>query len=107
MAARIYSTDEPVHIGEKIYKMFDVHDLCIVTGLWDSKVKGELVLKEIRRLDILDNVKPDSSGAKIRRSKKVPDSIGGPLAQKIFRYKIEGDAKLEPDKVKYTIWRLQ
>jgi len=90
MKPRIYNTDDPKDIAEKIWKFFEVHDLCIVTGF----DKGMAVLKHLEKLDRDENVRGHG-----RVNRKLDNSIGGAVAHKIFRYNIE--------KTKYTIWRLQ
>lgn len=68
-------------------------------GKW--KPKGEIVCDLLWSYDRLHNVKTNSKDSRIKR--KPSNSIGGYLADKIFRWKID---VLEDD-VKYTIWRIQ
>lgn len=67
-------------------------------GRW--KPKGEIVCDLLWKYDRIHNVK-NNSESRIKR--KPSNSIGGYLADKIFRFKID---VLETD-VKYTIWRIQ
>lgn len=105
LETRVYDTDIVEDIAKKIFYKFEVNQSCAVTGLdFDEQTRrplarGELVLSELKRLDRLENY----SGSGARKSKKIPDSIGGPLAQKIFRFK-----KVIVDEVpKFTFWRVQ
>lgn len=63
---------------------------------------GKLVVDELERLDLLENTRDE--GGRIRRKRyKPPNTVGGYVAQKIFRYKQE----TRNSKMIYQIWRLQ
>lgn len=67
-------------------------------GKW--KPKGEIVCDLLWEYDRKFNVR-EKSEHRIRR--KPPQSIGGYLADKIFRWKYE----IIDNDVKYSIWRIQ
>ena len=90
-------------IAYTIFHDFDINQSCSITG-WvtmDNKVfpLGELVIEHLRKLDNIEN----TTDGRSRKRKVLPDSIGGFVAQKIFRFK-----KVKDDNhFKYTIWRVQ
>lgn len=109
---KIYEHESPEEIAKKIYDNFEVFASCSILGYWDignTKMhpKGDLVCDELKRLDRVDNTKPvRGKGDKLVRTRRKPsNSIGGYLAQKIFRY--EKTEMAENPYIKYTIWRIQ
>jgi hypothetical protein len=107
MPTRILDTDGFQEVAKKIFKDFDLNQSCTVTG-WvqfedlSTKPKGEMVLKELERLDSVDNIRP-AGKRMVRRRKRWPDSIGDYIAGKAFRWK----KVIVDNEVKYTIWRTQ
>lgn len=106
MSVKIYDTDTVEEIAEKIFNYFDVGASCTVSGfeILENGVvaKGELVLKELERLDEINNCRY-AAGKKIRNYKYKKNSIGGTIAQKIFSW----DKRISDKEPKYTIWRFQ
>lgn len=101
---QIYDTDDAILTAQKIYFKMGVLESVAITGFHYEGIrlepKGDKVLEELRKLDIRDNVNPEAIGRTPRRKRKIlPNSIGGYVAQKIFRFKIDQD--------KTTIWRVQ
>lgn len=110
---QIYDTDTWKETADKIWSdSFEVNMSCSIYGIEiiDGKAiaKGELVVNELRRLDAKENISVGVSGKKSRKRKILPDSIGGYVAHKIFRFKhvtITDDVK--GGTIKYNIWRTQ
>lgn len=107
MENRVLESDNYMIMAEKIYTVFEVLQSCTISGwvvgeedLWE---KGQMVCDELRKLDMRDNVKTPKEGRPSRRRKIIPDSIGGYLAHKIFKYK----RVVVDNKPKWTIWRIQ
>ena len=95
-------------IAEIIFNKFTVMQSCKITGFeMDErsrvKAKGELVCDKLWALDQFHNVKVQGAKKENRIKRRPPNSIGGYLADKIFRWKIQ----MLKDDVKYTIWRIQ
>lgn len=106
---RILPDDSVQEIARKIFYGFELNQSCIVRGyVEDSKTeevfsKGELVLKELERMDMLDNTYIASDKRPRRKRVKPPNTIGGFVAQKIFTYKQE----TRNSNVCISIWRTQ
>lgn len=87
-----------------IFEHFIIGQSCTITGYIEREdgfwSKGELVIEELKRLDLLNNCNQDTKGKFRRKRKILPDTIGGYVAQKIFKFKIT-------ELTKYTIWRIQ
>jgi hypothetical protein len=103
---KIHSTDSPEEIAAKIYHDFEVGASCSIFGFCigteDLIPKGDLVLKELRRLDEADNTR--FVGKKKTRSYKYKqESIGGTIAQKIFTW----EKRVVDKEPRITIWRYQ
>lgn len=105
---KVYDTDSVYEIAHKIYYDFEVHMSCSIYGFMVDEdqmkmyAKGELVWKEIEKIDTNINVRDE--GAKRRRNYKYKkESIGGPIAQKIFTK----DVKIIDNVPRWTIWRYQ
>lgn len=104
----ILHDDNPVQIALKIFEDFELNQSCTITGhiVYEEErrvaFKGEVVLDELRKLDVYHNT--DEGGKKPRRKRVVlPDTIGGWVAQKIFKYKkvvLDGETRI-------SIWRIQ
>lgn len=106
MEIRVYDNETVQEIAYKIYQSFEIFQSCKVTGFIQDgrrmEAKGELVLKEIDRLDRLDNVR--KMGEKMtRKRKKPPNTVGGYVAHKIFQW----EKNIVDNEVRYTIWRIQ
>lgn len=105
---KIYDTETPREIAEKIFYKFDISASCSIYGFYMDEFKnklvpkGELVLEQLRTLDEIENCRY-TGNKKIRNYKYRKDSIGGTIAQKIFTYEVRVVEK-EP---RYTIWRYQ
>ncbi len=103
--------EDTVHqIAYKIFEGFELHQSCTITGyLLDEErklvlYKGEEVLRVLRKMDEDVNTNRPSGDKRIRRRRIVlPDSIGGYVAQKIFRYK----KTVLDDEHRWSIWRVQ
>lgn len=104
-------TDEECkRLGYLIFTYYKVGELVAVKGLtavpnlYKVDSCGEIVLSEIRKLDQAQNCGPNGRTGKIRRKRHyIENSIGGAIAQKIFKWK-----KTEEDGVPvYSIWRYQ
>lgn len=107
MENRVLDSDNYEEMAEKIYKYFEVNQSCAINGwvvgeedLWE---KGFMVCEKLREFDRLENIKIPKSGRPSRRRRVIPDSIGGYLAHKIFKFK----RVVNDNKPKWTIWRLQ
>lgn len=104
MVIRIYDSDTIEEIVFKIYYDFDVMASCKISGfvmhegLKKLIPKGELVIEELRKLDLQENI---SEGKRKYKYKK--DSVGGPIAHKIFVW----EKRVVDQEVRYTIWRYQ
>lgn len=110
---RVYAEDTPLEMAEKIYHGFEVNNSCSILGYvlvgddtndFNPVPKGKVVCDELRQLDRIDNYERGNR----RKRLILPNTIGGYVAQKIFKYHHEmitmEDGK---ENVKYTIWRIQ
>lgn len=106
---KILDTDTANEIAKKIYEKFEVLESCTVTGWFvepgEQLVlgKGEMVLNELRRLDSEEHIDSLKSGKNSRRNSLKPNSIGGPIAHKIFTW----ERRIVNNEPRYTIWRWQ
>jgi len=113
MSIEIYDTDTWKQVADKIWSDgFQTNQSCSIYGIelinGKAVAKGELVVEELRRLDKEENVMVGQSGKKSRRRKILPDSIGGYVAHKIFRFKYNIIIdEVKGNTVKYNIWRVQ
>lgn len=107
VATRIFADDSIKEAASKIYNDFLINQSCTICGFerieeFRLEEKGLLVCNELRRLDSVDNLRP--MGKKMTRRRKIlPDSIGGYVAHKIFKFK----RVIVESEVRYTIWRVQ
>ncbi len=106
MDKRIYETDSYIEIAEKIFNNFEIGTSCCVRGTLvngeEVVSKGEYVLLHLRHLDSTQNISTPRGDKRPRRKRvMLPDSIGGYVAQKIFKFKIDDNG------LKVTVWRIQ
>lgn len=103
---KIYDTDTHDVIAKKMWDYLDVGDFVVVRGLVLVELvmesKGDLVLRELERLDTETNFYV-SKGKKNRKYKFKNNSVGGPIAHKIFTF----DKKVVEKEPRVTIWRFQ
>lgn len=105
---KIYDTDTIEIISRKIYFDFEVLQSCTVSGfvmdMEKQKItpKGELVMQELSML-YNDECCKDTGGRKYRKFAYRENSVGGPIAHKIFTF----DKKIVNNEPRYTIWRFQ
>ena len=94
-------------IAHKIFNYFAVNQSTTIVGWFDTgesfEKLGDMVLDEIRVLDKAENVVRNRANGSRRKRKLLPNSIGGYVAHKIFRYKYE----TINSKPHITIWRVQ
>src|SRR5574337_186005 len=102
---RIYESDTFAEAAYKIYNFFEVNQSCTVRGFVvdeekeEVTPKGKKILEMLEYHDTQDNI--DTKGR--RKRKKLPNSIGGYVASKIFRY----EERILDKKIIYLIWRVQ
>lgn len=107
---QVLHDDSPYETARKIFEEFELHQSCTITGtLIDEEkrtafFKGELVLKELKIMDECQNTNRPAGDKRLRRKRVIlEDSIGGYVAQKIFRFKktvLDGETR-------WSIWRFQ
>lgn len=106
MSIKIYDTEKPEDIARKIYEQFDVHQSCTIMGFYkgeeDLIPKGKVVMDIIEMLYSLEFCR-DKGGKQYRVYSYKPNSVGGPIAHKIFTW----DKKIINNEIRYTIWRVQ
>lgn len=120
MPAIVLESDNYEITAKKIYYEFELNQSCTVIG-WmsdDPEIEGgeglyqrvqkvvakaDEVLKELERIDNLENVRPCGAKKMTRKRKKLPNTIGGYVAHKIFKY----NRVLSDGHVRVTIWRIQ
>ena len=107
MENRVYADDSVQDTAEKIYRQFEVlQSVSIVGWIYSggrTYKKGELVIQEIERLDSMENCVSDGKGKWRRKRVIPPNTIGGYVAHKMFRFQkvmIDNEPKI-------TIWRIQ
>jgi hypothetical protein len=109
MHIKIYDTDTVQDIARKIYEDFDVMASCSIYGFVMHELehklipKGELVIEELRRMDEKENMGIGAAGGRYRKYKYRKDSVGGPIAHKIFTW----EKRVVESEPRYTIWRYQ
>jgi hypothetical protein len=105
---KIYDTDTPKQVAKKIYKDFDIHASASIYGFYtdiaNEKIvpKGELVLEELRLMYEADQYE-NKAGKMVRKFQYRSNSIGGPIAHKIFTW----EKRIVDSEPRYTIWRFQ
>ena len=100
----------PLEIAREIFHDFELNQSCTISGMIIDdhieavRAKGEIVCELLRQLDVEFNYS-QAKGDKTPRRKRVmlPNTIGGFVAQKIFRYKSEKRG----DYIVYVIQRIQ
>ena len=100
--------DTPKIIAEKIFYGFVINQAYSVVGYEKDKddnveAKGDVVLRILTEIDSKQSMNKHTGERLIRKRKKLPNSIGGYVRQKIFRYKHESFG----GKPYVTIWRYQ
>ena len=96
-------------MANTIFNEFEVNQSCLIKGMEIDQVnmtvtpKGEMVVNELIQMDINKYTRASKDGRPRRKRKLLPDSIGGFVAQPIFRYKRE----TRDGEIVYTIWRVQ
>lgn len=105
---RIDLTQHPFYIAKHIYEIFEVGNSCTVKGFMidgeDVISKGELVLTELTLRDRLENTNTPIGDKRPRRKRvQLENSIGGYVAQKIFKY----EKRTIDKEYRVTIWRVQ
>lgn len=79
---------------------------CTIYGFVNNdgkiKPKGEMVVDYLETLDEMENIKYKGS-VRMRDYKYRKDSVGGPIAHKIFTW----EKRIVDNEVRYTIWRYQ
>lgn len=105
---KIYESETVREIAEKIWEGLDVMASCTVFGFVEDCnrliPKGEAVLIVLKELDDKENIKKiGTTGKRQRIFKYRNNSIGGPIAHKIFTW----EKRIVDSDVRYTIWRYQ
>lgn len=109
MHIKVYDTDTVEQIAKKVFYEFDVMASVTIYGFvmneQEQKLmpKGEAVLEYIRKLDQFNNFKDRENSKPVRYFKYKKDSIGGPIAHKIFTW----EKRIVDSEPRYTIWRYQ
>ena len=102
-------TESPGEIAWKIFYDFQVGQSTAVTGFVhdiedDPYPLGKHVIDLLIQLDIKENCYRPSGDKRLRRKRvQLPNTIGGYVVQKIFKY----ESRVNGNKVIYTIWRIQ
>lgn len=101
--------ESPAMIALAIFHEFDNLQSCTITGfvqLDNGRLerKGDTVLRELEMLDSKHNYQPEKIDKRPRRKRyKPPNTIGGYVAQKIWKYRHE----VVGNEPKTHIWRIQ
>lgn len=95
-------------IARKIFNDFELNQSCTVRGFIEQDdeliPKGLMVVKELERLDVAKNWYTAPGESRKRRKRlKLANTIGGFVAQKIFRY----EQKIVNKDMRYSFWRIQ
>jgi len=103
---KIYDTDSSRDIARKIFYEFDVSASCNISGFVEKNghlvPKGEYVLEFLDMFDQIENIRFHKD-KKMRKTIYRKNSVGGPIAQKIFTW----EKRIVDNEVRYTIWRFQ
>ena len=107
MDNRVFAEDSVEDTARKIFYYFELNQSCSVVG-WvysagRTHKKGDLVLENIKRLDEIENCTGDGKGNSRRKRVIPPNTIGGFVAHKIFRY----SRVMVDNEPKINIWRIQ
>lgn len=95
---KILKTDNAEHTALIIFEKLELNASVTVYGFEVDEPKGELVIKELQRLDILKNCR---SGK--RRRVRAENQIGDYVAQKAFKWA----KRIVDNKIRFDIWRIQ
>lgn len=102
----ILDTDTVHEIAIKIFKHFEINQSCTIKGYVvdisneDVLEKGLIILNHLERLDIEENT---TGKTHKRKGLKIRNSVGGFVAQKIFKFKREMRNNIPV----YQFWRFQ
>lgn len=106
--AIILETDTVFQMAVKIFEEFNVNQSCSIKGFVtiesEKRVvpKGEMVIKELE--EMFQHKFMNLAAGRWRHKRKVlPNSIGGLVAQKIWKYKRD----TRDGMIVYTVWRVQ
>lgn len=103
---RVYDTDSILDVIKKIWEHFEINQSCAIYGFImhekESRLvpKGQVIIEELEKLDRMEHFRGEKER---RRFVYRKDSIGGPLAHKIFTY----EKRVVDNEPRYTIWRYQ
>lgn len=97
-------------IAMEIFHMFEINQSCTITGFVTIQggrveTRGEHVLIELEKLDSLHYTTgiPGRDGRFRRKRVKPRNTVGGYVAQKMFKFKHE----IIDQEARTTIWRIQ
>lgn len=91
-------------LAQQIFYDYVINQSVTIKGFENEVPVGELVCKELERLDVEVNCQSAGEGRPPRRKRyKPPNTIGGFVEHKIFKWKQE----IRDKKMVYTIWRIQ
>lgn len=106
----VLATDNAHQMAHKIFYNFKLNQSCTISGwiqfidIQDVMPKGDYVIKLLEKLDTMVNCNKSRSDGRMRRSRvKLPNTVGGFVAQKIFKW----DVRIMDQIPRYTIWRIQ
>ena len=103
IAARISEDMTYEEITEVIYRKFEVGQSCSIRGMYGDIPLGQVVINRIRDIDLIENTDLRTNGQRRRKIKIPPNSVGGYVAHKIFKWAVVYNEGIP----KYTIWRYQ
>lgn len=103
LAARITEDMTPEEMTDAIYRHFEVGQSCAIRGMYGEVALGQIVIDRIRDIDLNENTVLRANGQRRRKIKVWPNSVGGYVAHKIFKWAVVYNDKIP----KYTIWRVQ
>ena len=86
-----------------IFSEFEVNQSCTIYGWQETLPKGLITVEWLRKLDVLENWEACKDGRMRRKRKLLPNSVGGYVASKIFKYHED----MRDGKLVYQIWRFQ
>lgn len=106
--ANINELDSPYLIADALFNDFELLQSCTITGFQKDKDgrlerRGEVILKILDNLDKSSNMQTGGDKRPRRKRVKPPNTIGGYVAQKIWKYKHE----IIDSEPRTTIWRIQ
>ena len=92
-----------LQIAYGIFYDFEVNQSITVKGFDNEVPVGQKICEELERLDLKENYFIPPDGRPRRKRYKPDNTIGGFVAQKMFKWKRE----IRDKKMVYTIWRIQ